>query len=312
MKKATLPIILALVAVYLFWGGTYLAMKFAIETLPPLLMAGIRFVIAGGILFLWETLRGTKPPKLKHWINTAIIGGLMLLGGNGGIVWAEQVVPSGIAAIIVAAVPLWMALLSWLWQGNKRPSGIVSFGLILGFMGIILLVNNAGGTVGNTTSQWVGYAVCVAASLAWATGSVYSRVAEQPSAPFMSIGMQMLTGGMLCLTAGLLTGELSLFNLQAVSFRSIISLGYLIFFGSIIGYSSYIWLLKAAEPTLVSTYAYVNPVVALLLGWVFAGERLTLIDGIGAFIVVVSVVIITRFNSRGTSIPKSKEVSVSR
>lgn len=294
----TLPIGAALIAVYIFWGGTYVAMKFAIETLPPFMMAGIRFITAGVIVYVWQIFRGVEKPQAIHWKNATIVGGLLLLGGNGGVVWSEQMVPSGMAAIIVATVPLWMALLVWLWQGGNRPRGMVFAGLVLGFIGIILLVKNSGGDVSNTSSQWIGYTALVFASIAWATGSVYSRVAKLPSSSFMAIAMQMLTGGLLCLLFGLLTGEAARFDPAQVSMHSALAVGYLIFFGSIVGFSAYIWLLKVADPTMVSTYAYVNPVVAVILGWALAGEQMTIRDGIGAIIILLAVIIITKANSQ--------------
>lgn len=304
----TLPIAAALVAVYVFWGGTYLAMKFAIETMPPFLMAGIRFITAGAIMYVWQAAKGVERPRLIHWKNAAIVGGLLLLGGNGGVVWAEKVVPSGIAAIIVATVPLWMALLGWLWQGGNRPAGLVSLGLALGFIGITLLVKSSETEVTNVSSQWIGYIILLAASISWAAGSLYSRVAKLPSAPFMAISLQMLTGGMLCLVFGLLSGEWEQLHLLQISMRSALSLSYLIIFGSIIGFSAYIWLLKAANPTVVSTYAYVNPIVAVILGWALAGERMTTQDGMAAFVIVLAVIIITIANSRKSAIKSNQPV----
>ena len=298
----TVPVVAALLAVYIFWGGTYLAMKFAVETLPPFLMAGIRFITAGVIVYVWQIVQGVEKPKAIHWKNATIVGGLLLFTGNGSIVWAEQMVSSGLAAIIVAIVPLWMTLLAWLWQGEERPRGMVFGGLIIGFIGIILLVKNSGGEVSNGSSQWLGYLAVLFASVSWAVGSIYSRVAKLPSAPFMAIGMQMLTGGILCLLFGLLTGEASRFDLAQISLQSALSVGYLILFGSIIGFSAYIWLLKVADPTIVSTYAYVNPVVAVILGWVLADEQMTLQDGIGATVILLAVVIITNANSRITEV----------
>lgn len=296
--RLTMPIVTALLAVYIFWGGTYLAMKLAIETLPPFIMAGIRFIIAGAMVYVWQIGQGVEKPTMIHWKNATIVGGLLLLGGNGSIVWAEQMVSSGIAAIIVAIVPLWMTLLAWVWQGGERPRGMVFVGLVLGFMGIILLVKNSGGEVANTTSQWFGYIALVFASISWATGSIYSRVAKLPTAPFMAIAMQMLMGGLLCLLFGLAMGEASRFDLAQVSLHSLLSLGYLILFGSIIGFSAYIWLLKVADPTMVSTYAYVNPVVAVILGWIVAGEQMTMQDAVGALVILLAVIIITKANSR--------------
>lgn len=294
----TLPIAAGLLAVYVFWGGTYLAMKFAIETMPPFMMAGIRFLTAGALVYAWQMSKGAPRPSAAHWKNAAIVGGLLLLGGNGGVVWAEQMVSSGIAAIIVATVPLWMALIAWLWQGGKRPNSLILGGLLIGFMGIILLVKSSGSDVSGTAAPWTGYAALVAASLAWAVGSMYSRVAKLPEAPLLAIAMQMLTGGFFCLVFGLLTGEAGRFQVAAISLQSALALGYLIFFGSIIGFSAFIWLLKAADPTLVSTYAYVNPIVAVILGWLLAGEQMTVQAAAAAAIIVISVVMITKGNQR--------------
>jgi drug/metabolite transporter (DMT)-like permease len=303
----TLPIVGALVAVYILWGGTYLAMKVAIETLPPFTMAGIRFLIAGAIIYIWQVARGVEKPQKGHWKNAAIVGGTMLLGGNGSIVWAEQFVSSGIAAIIFATVPFWVMLLSWLWQGGKRPNGMVLVGLVLGLIGITLLVNNSVGELSNTSSQWGGYIALVAATLFWAGGTLYSRVAKLPSAIFMSIALQMLTGGLLCLLFGVITGEWAQFHFTLVSMRSAFALGYLILFGSIIGFSAYIWLLKVADPTLVTTNTYVNPVVAVILGWMLAGEQMTSHDALAALLIVLSVIIVHKGNNRKAVAPPLKE-----
>ena len=304
----TLPIAAGLLAVYIFWGGTYLAMKFAIETMPPFMMAGIRFMTAGAIVYAWQVSRGASKPTVTQWKNAAIVGGLLLLGGNGGVVWAEQMVSSGIAAIIVATVPLWMALIAWLWQGGSRPNGMVMGGLLIGFMGIILLVKSSGGSdLSGTTTPWVGYAALVAASLSWAIGSIYSRIAKLPEAPLLAIAMQMLTGGFFCLVFGIITGESGRFDVMAISLQSALALGYLIIFGSIVGFSAFIWLLKAADPTIVSTYAYVNPIVAVILGWALAGEQMTLQAALAAVIIVISVVMITKGNQqKGKAYASSK------
>jgi len=294
----TLPIAGALVAVYILWGGTYLAMKVAIETLPPFTMAGIRFLIAGAIMYSWQVAQGVEKPQIRHWKNAAIVGGAMLLGGNGSIVWAEQFVPSGIAAIIFATVPFWVMLLSWLWQGGERPNGMVLGGLIVGLIGTFLLVNNSVGELSNTSSQWDSYIALVVATLFWAGGTLYSRVAKLPSAIFMSIALQMLTGGLLCLLFGAIIGEWTHVHFALISMRSAFALGYLILFGSIIGFSAYIWLLKVADPTLVTTNTYVNPVVAVILGWLLAGEQMNSHDALAALLIVLSVIIINKANNR--------------
>lgn len=307
----TLPIVGALLAVYILWGGTYLAMKVAIETLPPFTMAGIRFLIAGSIMYIWQAVRGVERPQIRHWKNAAIVGGTMLLGGNGSIVWAEQFVPSGIAAIIFATVPFWVMLLSWLCQNGKRPNGMVLGGLVLGLIGTTLLVNNSVGELSNTSSQWGGYIALVVATLFWAGGTLYSRVAKLPSAIFMSIAMQMLTGGLLCLLFGVVIGEWPRLNFALVSIRSAFALGYLIVFGSIVGFSAYIWLLKVADPTLVTTNTYVNPVVAVILGWMLVGEQMTSHDALAAGLIILSVVIINKANnSKFVALPPKEQVAL--
>lgn len=306
MKTARfdLHVLVALLAVYVCWGGTYLGIKFAIETIPPFLMAGTRFVSAGIILYIIETLRGAAQPNAVHWKNAAIVGGLMLLGGNGGVVWAEQTIPSGIAAIIVATVPLWLVILAWLWQGEQRPNRTVLTGLLLGFSGTILLVQGSGSISGGASSYLMGYIVLILAALSWAVGSLYSRKALFPASPFMATAMQMIMGGLLCMAAGLMAGEAKVLDVSQISLRSFLSLGYLISFGSIIGFTAYIWLLKMADTALVATYAYVNPVVALALGWLIGNEAIGFVTLLASFIILAAVVIITRNNANSA---RSKE-----
>jgi drug/metabolite transporter (DMT)-like permease len=298
--KSQTSIILALSAVYVFWGGTYLAMKIAIETIPPFIMGGTRFLTAGLLVYIWEIYKGQKPPEKSHWLYASLLGILMLLIGQGGIIWAQQYVPSGVAAIIFATVPLWMTLISWVCQGAQRPNNLVIFGLFLGFFGIVLQVKNSLLGVDINSNHWVGYIVLILAAVSWAWGSVYSRVFRLPASPLMSIALQMLTGGTFYIVVSLLKGEWKQFEVLSISLGSMLSLGYLILFGSIIGFSAYIWLLKVADPTMVSTYAYVNPVVAVFLGCTLAGEPLTLNDAVVAMLILTSVVIISRNYRRST------------
>jgi drug/metabolite transporter (DMT)-like permease len=298
--KSQTSIILALSAVYVFWGGTYLAMKIAIETIPPFIMGGTRFLTAGLLVYIWEIYKGQKPPEKSHWLYASLLGILMLLIGQGGIIWAQQYVPSGVAAIIFATVPLWMTLISWVCQGAQRPNNLVIFGLFLGFFGIVLQVKNSLLGVDINSNHWVGYIVLILAAVSWAWGSVYSRVFRLPASPLMSIALQMLTGGTFYIVVSLLKGEWKQFEVLSISLGSMLSLGYLILFGSIIGFGAYIWLLKVADPTMVSTYAYVNPVVAVFLGYTLAGEQLTLNDAVVAMLILTSVVIISRNYRRST------------
>jgi len=285
-------VVTAFAAVYLIWGSTYLAIRLAVETMPPFLMAGIRFLIAGAILYAWTRWRGTPQPTRAHWLAAAGVGGLLLLGGNGGVVWAAQHVPSGLTALLIATVPLWMALLNWLRPNGVKPNNGVIAGLILGFMGITLLIGPSKLASGHHVDP-LGAAVLIIASLSWAAGSLYSRRAQLPASPLLATGMEMLAGGALLLIASLLFGEWTRFELSAPSLRSWLALSYLIFFGALIGFTAYIWLLRVTTPAQASTYAYVNPVVAIFLGWAFASEPLTVRTLLAAAIIIGAVVVIT-------------------
>jgi drug/metabolite transporter (DMT)-like permease len=290
-------VIAAFAAVYTIWGATYLFIRFAIETLPPFLMAGTRFLIAGGVLYGVAWLSGATRPTRAQWGAAALVGGLLLLGGNGGVVWAEQSVPSGLAALLVAMAPLWMAVLDWVRPGGIRPSNGVALGLGLGFAGVILLVG-PDELVGGGRVDPVGAGVLILASLSWAAGSVYSRHGQRPASPLLGTGMQMLAGGVLLLLVGSATGEWVGFDYRAVSLRSLASLGFLIAFGSLIGFTAYLWLLRVTTVARASTYAYVNPAVAVFLGWALAGEALTLRTLLAAGVIVAAVVVITTHQAR--------------
>jgi drug/metabolite transporter (DMT)-like permease len=294
-------VIAAFAAIYLIWGSTYLAIRFAIETMPPLIMAGVRFLIAGGLLYGWTRLRGTPRPTGTNWRAAALIGALLLLGGNGAVTWAEQWVPSGLAALLIATEPLWIVLLAWLWGGD-RPSLGIAVGLALGLVGIVLLIG-PGELVGGPHIDPVGALAVLIASVSWAAGSLYSRRAPLPAAPLLGTGMEMLVGGTLLLLAGLATGEAAQLHLEALSLRSALALTYLIVFGSIVAFSAYVWLLRVVTPARASTYAYVNPVVAVFLGWALAGEAITPLTLVAAAVIVTAVALIVMQQARGSARP---------
>ncbi|HEY4822495.1 MAG TPA: drug/metabolite exporter YedA [Candidatus Bathyarchaeia archaeon] len=291
-----LQIALAFLAIYTIWGSTYLAIRIAIETIPPFLMAGVRFLIAGAALYLWTRLRGAPSPTRPNWKAATVVGGLLLLGGNGGVVWAEQTVPSGLTAVLITTVPLWMALLEWKRYDRTRPALPIVFGLILGFTGVVLLVGPQE-LAGSSAINRVGATVLILASLSWAIGSLYSRKAPLPSSPLQSTAMEMLAGGLLLSAAGLVSQEWVGFQPSEASLRSIVAFAYLIVFGSLIGFTSYIFLLKATTAAKVSTYAYVNPIIAIILGWAIAQEELTLRTMVAAAIIVAAVVVITTYRA---------------
>ncbi|MCG6956765.1 MAG: EamA family transporter [Gemmatimonadetes bacterium] len=291
-------------AIYLIWGSTYLAIRFAIETVPPLLMAGVRFLVAGSVLYAWSRGRGAVRPTRAQWRAAFVVGGLLLLGGNGAVVVAEQWVPSGLTALLIGAVPLWMVLVDWGWGSRVPPSRRVALGLIAGFAGLATLVGAPGAGAGGH-QELLGGLVVVLGALAWATGSIYSRHAPMPPRPRLWVAMQMLAGGSLLVLAAGLAGEWGGFDPGAVSARSALALLYLVVFGSLVAYTAYIWLLSVSTPARVGTYAYVNPVVALLLGWALADEPLSFRSLLAAAIIVSSVVVTTTGGSADRRIPGS-------
>ena len=291
-KRQLVMTIMALAAVYVIWGSTYLAIKYAIETLPTFLMAGTRFTIAGAVMFAWARFtKDYEKPKLQHWRTSFIVGGLLLLCGNGFVVLAERYISSSLAALLIATEPFWIVLMSWLVLKGERPSWKVALGLLLGFVGVSLLIGGNG--FASENGQLTGALLVVTATFAWGAGSLYGLRAPTPKSALQTAGMQMLAGGLLLLLVGTVLGEWSQFNPGEVSTNSLLGLAYLIVFGSIIAFTSYSWLLKNVEPSLASTYAYVNPAIAVFLGWAIGGESLAAQMLVGAAIIVGSVVLIT-------------------
>jgi len=292
-------IIAAFASIYVIWGSTYLAIRYAVETIPPFVMGGVRFLISGTILYLWSRYRGAPKPTRIHWRNAIIAGGFLLLGGNGAVVWAEQFVPSGLTALLVSILPFWLVIIEWVRPPRRRPSGAVLVGLVLGFMGIIVLVGPSGmGGHGNVAP--IGALVLILGSLSWAIGSFWSRDAALPESGLLTTGMEMLGGGALMLIVGALSGEFAHLDVHAISKASGIGMLYLITFGSLLGFTSYIWLLDKVSPARLGTYAYVNPLVAVMLGWAIAGERLSIRTGVAAAIVICAVALITTARSVAT------------
>jgi len=264
---------LALLSVYLIWGSTYLAIALAIETIPPFTMAGVRFVLAGGLLYAFLRMRGAPTPGRGEWLAAGAIGLLLLGGGNGGVTWAEQRVPSGITALILAITPAWMVLFDWLRPGGVRPLGRTALGIVMGLAGIVLLLF-FGGELRVEAVDRLGGLVVLGASISWAAGSILSRSLRSPTSPLMATALQMLLAGGFLALLGTLTEWGQVRSMDSPSLLSIAALLYLVVFGSWIGFTAYLWLLERTTPALASTYAYVNPTVALALGWLLAGETL--------------------------------------
>ncbi len=282
----------ALAVVYVVWGSTYLGIDLAVRTLPPFLMAAARFLVAGGILYAWAIRRGDRAgdrPGRRQWLAALAVGVPMLTVGNAAVGWAEQTLETGTASLIIASVPLWLALLDRVFCGQRLARGAVA-GLAVGFGGVALLVGPGGG------SDRAAAVVLVFGSLAWAAGSLYSRRARLPARPLVSAAMQMLAGGAVLVVVGVAAGEVS--QLRAPSWTSLGGLAYLVVFGSLIAFSAYAWLLRAAPTSLVGTYAYVNPVVAVLLGTVLLGEPLGWQMLLGGGVIVAAVALIVRAPER--------------
>jgi len=294
MQAASGRVLAAFVVLCIVWGSTYLAIRIGVAELPPALFAGVRFLIAGGILLGAARLLGRRlPTRRRDWTTNLVVGFLLLFCGNGLVVWAEQFTPSGVAAIFVVTVTLWLALFDAVIPGSvSRPTWRQVTGLLVGFGGTLLLVDEPGAL---RDADWRGPLALTVASAAWALGSVYSARRPTESGPEVNSALQMLTGGVVLTLVGSSLGEWHAVHLSA---RGLGALAYLVVFGTLVAFSAYIWLLGVSTPARVGTYAYVNPVVALVLGWAMAGEPLTFRSMVAAAIIVGSVVVITTGRTR--------------
>jgi len=301
-RPSRLLIVLAFAAVYLLWGSTYLGIRLAIETLPPFLMTGTRFTAAGTILFIWATIKGERVPRsVTPWLRAFVVGALLLLCGNGGVTWAEKFIPTSLAALRVAPEPSWVVILGWVLS-RRHPNSRVLLGVLIGLAGVALLVSD-GLSRGNGNSFWslVAGSVVLLAAFAWAAGSVYSSRRPVQASTSMAAGIQMMAGGSLLLLLGVVTGDPSHLDLGHASWTSIGAFFYLLIFGSLIGFTAYSWLLQNVTPARAATYGYVNPVVAVFLGWLIASEPITPRMLLAAAVIVGSVVLITTFGHDHTA-----------
>lgn len=292
MAKLSTKAIVALFMVYLFWGGTYVGIKLGLTAFPPLGMAAIRHSIAGLIMLGTALIRKERWPSRQEAITSMIIGVLMLTIGNGLVTLAEKTVPSAVVSLLIGAVPLWIILLNWGFGDRKTPTIFALLGVLMGLMGIAVLVFSSQSDTSFTFS-WLGIGLVMTAALSWASGSLLSRYGKLPSSALMNLAIQMLTGGitLALLSAG--RGEWADFTLSSVTPTALWALLYLIFLGSLVAYSAYLWLLRHVHPTWVSTYAFVNPVVAVILGWLLVGEQMTPMALLAAVIIVVSIAVMT-------------------
>lgn len=289
-------LLLAFAAIYLIWGSTYLAIRVAVETMPPFTLASARFLVAGFLLYTWLSYRGRAQATPRQWWDNTIIGGVLLVGGNGLVVWAEQKIPSGITTLLLSINPLIMVLIDWMLPKGLRPTWLTFLGLALGFGGLMLLIGGDFSS-GASLDPWRCAGLLVSC-FAWSGGSLYSRHLRNPAEPLTAATLQMLLGGGLLLLVGLARGELGDFHPADLTGRSVAAWVYLVVAGSLIGYPCYIYLLKHSTPARVSTYAYVNPVVAVFLGWLILGEPVTGRTLLASVIIVAAVVIITTQKAR--------------
>ena len=288
-RHSRLAVVLAFAAIYLIWGTTFLGIRYAVATIPPFLMGATRFLLAGALLFGWTRLRGVPMPSRALWKPAFVAGFFMMLIAQGSVSWAEQKVPSGLAAVIVATTPIWFLLVEWLAVSHRPPRVLTALGLVVGLGGVVLLI--APWQTGARDIDLIGALALVVGSLAWATGSLYSRSAKAPTSHLQATAMQMLAGGLLLLVAATLVGDWGRLSLGTVSTLSVVSLLYLSIVGSLVALTTYTWLLGVAAPSRVSTYAYVNPVVAVVLGTLVAGEALTA-RMVGAIALILGAVVV--------------------
>jgi drug/metabolite transporter (DMT)-like permease len=290
-SSPTGAVVLSFGLVYVLWGATFFAMRIGVESFPPLILAGMRHLAVGLVLYPLLRWRTGIRPTAGHWRTAAISGVLLLMVGNGGVCWAEQTVPSGIAALLVATVTLWMVIVDWLRPNGHRPSARVLFGIVLGFAGMVVLVGPAKLGLSGRVDP-VGAGVLIAASLAWACGSLYSKHGALPSSPMLGVAMQGLCGGAALWILALFGGEIGRFHPAAAPMRAWMAVGYLFVFGSCIGFTAYLYILKKSTAARVGTYAFVNPVVALAIGWLLGGEALTPRTLLAAAVILTAVVLV--------------------
>lgn len=299
-KSTPLKLLAAFAAIYGIWGSTFIAIKYAVAAIPPFLMMGIRSLAAGIILYLWSRGRGDEKAKREHVIPLVIIGTLFFLVGHGLLAWGQQKVPSGLAALLCASQPLWIATIESFLVKDHQAAPKTIFGLVIGFLGISLLFAPWEKLGNHHVDSLSAFAILLGA-LSWSGGAVYSRVAKLPKSPFLSAGLELIVGGFLLIACGLLMGEGGQLQLHELPLRSILGLLYLIIFGSVITFTAYIWLLSITSATRVGTHSYVNPVIAVFLGWAIAGETLSLQIFMATIIIVIAVYLILGRTSKKIS-----------
>jgi drug/metabolite transporter (DMT)-like permease len=280
-------VLAAYAAVYVIWGSTYLAIRYAIETIPPFLMMGVRSILAGSILLFWSRKSGIRVAR-EQWVPLVLVAVLFFVLGHGLLAWAQKSVASGLAAVLIASDPLWIALIeSFVIKGFRLRSRQI-IGLTIGFAGIVLLFL-PGQVIRMDT---LGGAMILLSAISWSIGAVYSRVATIPKVARVASGSELILGGLFLVLIALVLGEFQSFHLSDVSLRSFLALSYLVIFGSVVTFTAYVWLLGVTSATRVATHTYVNPVIAVFLGWGLAGEQFTLTMMIASVVILLSVYLV--------------------
>jgi drug/metabolite transporter (DMT)-like permease len=287
----------AFAAVYFLWGANFLAIRYAVEAIPPFLLMGVRSALAGLCLYAWARLRGAGRPTAQHWRSGLLVGGLLFLGCHGLLAWAQRRVPSGVAALLMATLPVWMVLLDWWVAGARRPGARVWAGLLLGLFGLGVLVGPRG-LGGGASLDLLGALALLLSAFAWAAGSIAARLVPLPSAVVLATGMELLAGGALLGLVAALTGEAGGFVVWHVPARAVFGFAYMVVASSLLGFTAFVWLLRVSTPTRVASYAFVNPLVAVLLGWAVGGEALTARLGVAAALIVAGVAAIVSGRDR--------------
>jgi drug/metabolite transporter (DMT)-like permease len=294
-RSSRMLVVFCFFCIYVIWGSTYLAIRYAVETIPPLYLAGMRHLCAGSILLVWALTKGLRPTWAQIKAS-AVIGFFFFLVGHGSLHWAEQFVPSGLAALLIAVEPIVVFLMSSAAARTWRVNGLLLTGIAMGLLGVGILVR--GTTLESTPGLTLGSVVVLIGAISWSAGIIYSRRSHLSGSPLLLSALSLLSGAVMLLSTGTIFGEWRNFAFAQVTTKSWLSLGYLILFGSVITFTAYNWLLEHYSPTFVATHTYVNPVVAVLLGWAYAGEALTLRVMLAATLVVAAVVLVDRGTSR--------------
>ena len=293
-----IKITLAFAVIYIVWGTTFLAIRFALESIPPFMMAGLRFTVAGVLLFAWVYFRNPVKIKLAHLKLPTITGLLMIFIGHGSLAWAEQFITSGFAALLCSVIPVWMVVLSWIQSRTNKPDKLTIAGIILGITGVALLTVT-GDEFSISTTAGGGMIIfniipLLLSGIIWSYASIKSREFSKELPLLYSVSVQILSGGTALLLLGIFRGEAAELSVSAISFVSFASMVYLVLFGTIVAYSSYVWLLKASTPAKVGTYAFFNPLIAVFVGWLIVDEPVTMVMIIGAAGILVSVLLINK------------------